>query len=687
MNNEVIKNNNLYFIKGLSYSDNKIVLDSLQKDKSIISIEGDYLSVLEDIISINILNNKKVLIVTKKDNKITFNNNTLNLIKLNTKDIHNLDINNLVIEKIQLALNNKSNLILSKMNLLSREIDKKIDLLKEINSFFIDLDKSGLTKLDMYNMSNSKIGKCDSRYEYYKTFMEKKPFMEYSYKDVKDSINSLLENDTSTNYNKYKRFSNNKSFDKIKRDLNIKDINLYLNNIEDILKDRSNIEIKLNKTKYTNDFIEAVIVNKKLSLNDLKALTSTINTKYNHYLIDDNFKYKKPNPLYWIKKKGYLKKLEENKSKYIKEEDIIYNNLESNYIIVNNYLNTLDFLNNVLNNVEYENLILKLLNEEGIEDSLKDIKKTLENYKTFIIIKTNLTSLSPIEEEILNYCYSNLNVKNQTNDLLKFIPELYIYSKIEDVETSNNDKLHYYTDYEIILNEIYINLLKKKELLSNAASNMYYKCLNNFIKDKDLEDINNSTTLENTLSEITLESKLLLSENLITNMYPCVICNEEEANVYLNSNECPYNSVILINTSIDYILQKDIDKIKVINEEDYIFNIKSLKKDKDCIKNEILKDIISHLTKLGYSIERNVMLYGYLIDILVYNRNTNEVILCIECDYNVYTNEFTVEKDDVFKKLVFEEKGIRYIRLWSRDWWKDRRYEINKITSILDNNI
>lgn len=679
-----MKNNNLYFIKGLSYNDNKVVLDSFEKDRSIISLKGDYRSVLEDIIALNILNNKKIVIVTNEDSSLDLSNINLNSIKLDINDIDKVNFNNETKDRIKKVLNSNESLIISKINLLSREIDKKIDLLKDINIFFTNKDNSKLTILDAYNLSSRKIGKCDNRYEYYKTFIEKKPFMNYSYKEVKDTIDNLLEKDASTNYNKYKRFHDNKSFDKIDKDLKVKDIISYKSKIQDILNDKNNLEIKLNKTEYTSDFIDAYILNKEMSGNDFNILAENINKKYNSDLINKTFKYKMTNPLYWVRKKSYLKTVEENRLKYQEEQNNIYENILSNYNLVKTYIKKFSFLQKVLTASEFDKFILKILNEESLDESLIDIKRTLDNYETFSLIKTSLTSLNSLEEEILDYCYNNIGIKNQTNQLLKFIPELYVYSKIEDTENTEEETLHYYNDYEIILNDIYVNLFKKKELLASAAECQYYKNTNEFMKEKDIDDINKDDFIENSLKDIKFDSSILLTDNLITNIYPLVIASKEEARTLINCTKSPYNSFVLINTNVEYLNENDFDIINVVDEENSKFNLFKQKKEKNCFKNEMQNDISSHLIKNGYSVERDVNIHGYLIDVLVYDKKSNEVILCIECDRSVYNENFIVEKDDVFKKIVFEEIGISYIRLWSRDWWNDRRYELNKIISIIE---
>lgn len=75
---------------------------------------------------------------------------------------------------------------------------------------------------------------------------------------------------------------------------------------------------------------------------------------------------------------------------------------------------------------------------------------------------------------------------------------------------------------------------------------------------------------------------------------------------------------------------------------------------------------------------------GYRIDLAVVHPNdTNKYILGIECDGAMYHSSASAKERDVYRQQFLENKGWKITRIWSRNWWKNRSVEIERIDRII----
>ncbi|MCP4650465.1 MAG: DUF4011 domain-containing protein [PVC group bacterium] len=90
------------------------------------------------------------------------------------------------------------------------------------------------------------------------------------------------------------------------------------------------------------------------------------------------------------------------------------------------------------------------------------------------------------------------------------------------------------------------------------------------------------------------------------------------------------------------------------------------------------------LKKLGYEIAYQVGVAGYFIDIGVYHpENKEEFILGIECDGATYHSSIYARDRDRLKEEVIVRRGWNIHRIWSTDWFKNRKKEINRLNERL----
>ncbi|MBC7472968.1 MAG: DUF559 domain-containing protein [Candidatus Sericytochromatia bacterium] len=96
--------------------------------------------------------------------------------------------------------------------------------------------------------------------------------------------------------------------------------------------------------------------------------------------------------------------------------------------------------------------------------------------------------------------------------------------------------------------------------------------------------------------------------------------------------------------------------------------------------------VYDELIKLKYEVHTQVGASGYRIDLAIYDRKRSEYILGIECDGAMYHSSKSARERDIYRQKFLESRGWKIHRIWSRNWWKDPKREINNIVSVLNAN-
>jgi very-short-patch-repair endonuclease len=86
----------------------------------------------------------------------------------------------------------------------------------------------------------------------------------------------------------------------------------------------------------------------------------------------------------------------------------------------------------------------------------------------------------------------------------------------------------------------------------------------------------------------------------------------------------------------------------------------------------------------GYSIESNLGVAGYFIDLVVRHPDrTGEYILGIECDGATYHSAKSARDRDRLRQDILEALGWKIHRIWSTDWIKCRDFETKRLHQAL----
>ncbi|MGL5380210.1 AAA domain-containing protein [Clostridium sp.] len=108
------------------------------------------------------------------------------------------------------------------------------------------------------------------------------------------------------------------------------------------------------------------------------------------------------------------------------------------------------------------------------------------------------------------------------------------------------------------------------------------------------------------------------------------------------------------------------------------FNNRSEKRDHD---SEFESEVYEELVKRGYEVHKQVDVSGYRIDLAIYNKDASKYILGIECDGATYHSLKSERERDIHRRRYLESRGWKISRIWSTNWWRNSKKEIERIES------
>lgn len=572
--------------------------------------------------------------------------------------------------------------IISKVEVLSRSIDKKTKQLIDLIKFFTLSNNKSLSLIEKYKVTQRKLNKYDSLYEYYSIYRIRKPFEKYSYFEVDNCVNEIIKSDLIKKYIKYRRFIDNNKFKILKEPVNYEMLNLAIYKIDELNKD-TNFKVPLNYSQYTEDFIETLSINQKMPNEDLKSLVNLVNLKYNYNLLTHQ---KKNRLLSIFTKRKDNAKYENNLNKYSSIEDDITKEYEDNLRNINSYIDKLNFLKNVLNDEEYKSFLAALIRGKDLKDDLLKYRKIFYISYEMRDVLNLLKHLSEIEIEILNYAYNNIEDKKYMEDIIISIPKLKLYLEIEEDEIRFSDTIDKYKDFGKLLNELNEDIRIRNSLISESINYIW----DNKLREKLKIGKNNIDKVDFSDKEIT------------KSLFPCIISKLDNLQLKnINDNNIKFDKVIYLGkiTNLDdktLETLKDLSKSIIILCKDKVDtplnlkryeNIDILNIDKSITydnssENIIINEIQKYLEGLGYISEKNVCIDNFNIELLIKDNNLN-TIAALEIDSETININSSYKLKDIYLNKVLKDKNIKLYRVWSRDWWINKSKELCKLEEFL----
>jgi very-short-patch-repair endonuclease len=100
------------------------------------------------------------------------------------------------------------------------------------------------------------------------------------------------------------------------------------------------------------------------------------------------------------------------------------------------------------------------------------------------------------------------------------------------------------------------------------------------------------------------------------------------------------------------------------------------------------KEVAAALQGRGLEVRKQVGCSGYRIDLaLVDPRNTGRFVLGVECDGATYHRSATARDRDRLRQEVLESLGWGIVRIWSTDWVKDPRAQIDRVVAAFERRL
>ncbi|WP_291648105.1 hypothetical protein [Clostridium sp.] len=572
--------------------------------------------------------------------------------------------------------------IISKIQVLSRSIDKKTKQLIDLIRFFTLKNNKSLSLIEKYKITQKKLNKYDSLYEYYSIYRIKKPFEKYSYFDITNCVNKIINSDIIKKYIKYRRFIDNNKLKILKEPINYEMLNLAIYKIDELKKD-TNFKVPLKYSQYTEDFIETFSINQKMLNKDLKSLVNLVNLKYNYNLLT----HQKKNRLLGIftKRKDSVK-YENNLNKYSNIEDDITKEYEDNLRNINSYIDKLSFLKNVLNEGEYNNFLMHLIRGKDMKDDILKYRKIFNISYDMRDILNLIEHLSQIDIELLNYSYNNIEDKKHMEDIIINVPKLKLHLEIEEEEIRASDTLDKYKDFSKLLNELNEDIMIRNSLIPESIDYIW----NNKLREKLQIGKNN------------IEKFDFSNKEIIGALFPCIISKLDNLQLKnINDNNIKFDKVFYIgekNNLDNKMLEtlKDLGKSIIVLCKDKVDspmnlknyeNIDILNIDKSITTNNLSENIIineiqKYLEGLGYISEKNVYIDKFNIKLLIKDNNLNTIV-ALEIDSETIKINSSYKLKDIYLNKVLIEKNIKLYRIWSRDWWINKSKELCKLEEFL----
>ena len=98
---------------------------------------------------------------------------------------------------------------------------------------------------------------------------------------------------------------------------------------------------------------------------------------------------------------------------------------------------------------------------------------------------------------------------------------------------------------------------------------------------------------------------------------------------------------------------------------------------------EIETEVAEFLKKHGYVVDMQVGCSSFKIDLAVRRSGNADYVMAIECDGPAYRLSKTTRDRDRLQQDVLERMGWKFYRIWSTDWFRNKRVEQERLLSAL----
>ena len=96
------------------------------------------------------------------------------------------------------------------------------------------------------------------------------------------------------------------------------------------------------------------------------------------------------------------------------------------------------------------------------------------------------------------------------------------------------------------------------------------------------------------------------------------------------------------------------------------------------------REICEFLEENGFCVDRQVGCSSFKIDLALKKKNSSDYLMAIECDGNTYRSSKNARDRDRLRQQILEKMGWKYYRVWSTDWFRNKRVEKERLLTAVN---
>jgi superfamily I DNA and/or RNA helicase/very-short-patch-repair endonuclease len=495
-----INEQNLYFLTGLDFSQEKAVKMANDTDELVIyGPPGTGKSqTIANIISDGLAKGKRILMVSQKRAALDVIYNRISPLSSKVAMIHDAEKDKkLFYEKVTAQLEEVTFADTTKfsetLKAKSERIEENLRILDSLGTLLHKDRDFGLTLQEMYSKSKRITSKDDPRYEDYRNFKSKMPLKGLIYDQITEAVESVLTKGLADTYANYRQcISDNGIVINLKDDLDTIEIEEAREGIEklyDLYKE--DIRLSTVDSPYLEPLLNMYITKRALvSEQDIVELGITLNHQTNKDLLLKLNDGRWWSILYWLNYSKNKKLEEENQRKFKKRETLIKEDLFKLSKSIKKFIDSLNFIKDILIEKEHFNLLTLILKRESLMSYIKRVDSALINYDVFKLLVSGVSRLSKLESDLLRYAYNNSKDRSHYFNILNKTPEFSILMEITNIERSEKSEIDRYKEFSILQGDVNKLMREKQKLMPEfVISNWDNKLYNslNIHKSKEKE--------------------------------------------------------------------------------------------------------------------------------------------------------------------------------------------------------
>lgn len=99
----------------------------------------------------------------------------------------------------------------------------------------------------------------------------------------------------------------------------------------------------------------------------------------------------------------------------------------------------------------------------------------------------------------------------------------------------------------------------------------------------------------------------------------------------------------------------------------------------DQFESEFEMEVCEYLREKGYCVDTQVGCSSFKIDLALKYPNSSDYVLAIECDGATYHSSKNARDRDRLRQEILERMGWKFYRIWSTDWFRNKRIEKERL--------